>query len=335
MRAHVLMAYGTTPDNVVFQDTVSGALGPEDVRVEVRAVAINPVDLKTRVGEPKMLLPFSPPFVLGVDLAGTVTEVGTAVTTLARGDSVFAYAGMDRMGAFAESVLLPQARVARSPHLVDAQQAACLPLPGLCALQALDEAQVTRGTRVLIHGGAGAVGSLAVQLAHQRGAEVYATASAGDVARVRDFGAAHVVDHRAGRFEDAAREVDVVLDTVGGDTLKRSFKVVRRGGVVATLHVPPEPHVLQSAGLRAPWLLRALLPLVTSSARGAARAAGARLVPILTVPDGKRLAEVARASASGGLSVVVDKVFPFDALGAALEHAGSGRARGRVVLTRN
>lgn len=334
MRAHVLTKYGKTNAVLAFAERPLPPLAAGEVRIDVEAAALNPVDLKTREGEPRMLLPFSPPFVLGCDLAGTVVEIGAGVTTLRVGDAVFAYAGMDRMGAFSERASLPADRVARRPSALSAEEAACLPLPGLCALQALDAGGVGAGTRVLIHGGVGGVGGVAVQLASQRGAEVFATVGTSDLERARELGAARPIDYRTQRFEDEARELDFVFDTVGGETLARSFGAVRRGGVVASLHVPPAADALAAAGLRAPWFLRALLPLVTRAPRAAAARAGARLSPILSVPNAPGLERLARAAEGPGLRVSVDKVFPFEALGAAIDHVQSGRAKGRVVLKR-
>ncbi len=334
MRAHVLSKYGKSRGGLSFIEQVDPPLGDEDVRIDVEAVALNPVDLKTREGEPKMLLPFAPPFVLGSDFAGKVTEVGRAVSRLRVGDAVYAYAGMDRLGAFAESVVLPAPRVSLRPANVCAEEAACLPLPGLCALQAIESANVGAGARVLVHGGAGGVGSLAVQLAARRGAEVFATASKRDLEHIRTLGASRAIGYEDERFEDVAREVDLVIDTVGGDTLARSFASVKPGGVVASLHVPPAPQSLIAAGLRAPWLLRMLLPLVTRGPRGKAEQAAANLVPILTVPSARGLEHLAREAESPGLGVTIAKVFPFHALADALEHAASGKTKGRVVLAR-
>jgi len=334
MRAHVLKKYGKTNAVLTFDEHHDPALAPGEVRIDVEAVALNPVDIKTREGEPKMLLPFAPPFVLGSDLAGKVVEVGSGVTSLRVGDPVYAYTGMDRMGAFAEHVVLPADRVARRSGALSAEDAACLPLPGLCALAALDAAKVERGARVLVHGGVGGVGAIAVQLASQRGAEVFATVGTSDVERARSLGVSHPIDYRAARFEEAARELDFVFDTVGGDTLTRSFGVVKRGGTVASLHVPPPADALVAAGLRAPWFLRLLLPLITRGPHAAAAKAGARLVPILSVPSAAGLERITRAAEGPGLRVVVDKVFPFEALGAAFDHLHGGTAKGRVLLKR-
>lgn len=335
MRAHVLEKYGKT--NVVhsFADRPETTLAADEVRIDVEAASLNPVDVKTREGEPKMLLPFAPPFVLGSDLVGKVVAIGSNVTSLRVGDAVYAYAGMDRMGAFAEHVVLPADRVARRPLALSVEEAACLPLPGLCALAALDAGKVDKGSRVLVHGGVGGVGGIAVQLASQRGAEVFATVGTKDLERARALGVSHPIDYRTRRFEDAAREMDFVFDTVGGDTLERSWGVVKRGGVVASLHVPPQVDALVAAGLRAPFVLRLLLPLMTRGAHAAAAKAGARLVPILSVPSAVGLDRITRAAEGPGLRAAVDKVFPFEVLGAAFAHLQSGKAKGRIVLKRD
>ncbi len=261
-------------------------------------------------------------------------QVGSGVTSLRLGDLVYAYVGMDRMGAFAEHVVLPANRVALRPVGLKAEEAACLPLPGLCALAALDAGKVAQGSRVLVHGGVGGVGSIAVQLASQRGAEVFATVGTNDMDRARSLGVSSPIDYRTQRFEDVAQGMDFVFDTLGGDTLKRSWRVVKHGGVVASLHVPPPADALIAAGLRAPWLLRLLLPLITRGPRAAAAKTGAQLVPILSVPGSAGLDHITRAATSPGLRVAIDKVFPLEALGAAFEHMQSGRTKGRVVLKR-
>lgn len=333
MRAHVLKKYSKAAPQLSFDTVAQAPLEPHEVRVAVEAVALNPVDLKTCEGEPRLLLPMAPPFVLGVDLAGRVTELGASVTSLRRGDLVYAYTGMDRMGAFAESVVLPADRVARRAEGLHATEAACLPLPALCALQALDAGNVRPGHRVLIHGATGGVGSLAVQLAVQRGAEVFGTVGPADLERARALGVAHPIDYRSQRFEDVARGLDWVFDTVGGDTLKRSWATVRPGGVVASLHVPPPAEALVAARLRAPLLLRAALPFVTRGAYADARKAGAALRPILTTASATDLERVTEADRTHGLRVTVDRTFAFDALSEAILHLRSGNARGRVVLS--
>jgi NADPH:quinone reductase-like Zn-dependent oxidoreductase len=239
---------------------------------------------------------------------------------------------MDRMGAFAQAVVLEATRVAKAPSKASIAEAAALPLPALCALQAIEAGRVGRGSKVLIHGGLGAVGSLALQLAAHRGAQVAVTASASNAERARALGADQVIDYRAQRFEDELRDLDFVFDTVGGDTLKRSWAVLRRGGSLATLHVPPDAETLAKAGLKAGLLLKLALPLVTLAPRRAAAKVGATLLPQVTTPNARQLDAIAALYDAGALKTTIERAFPFDEFSQALAYFASGKAKGRVVV---
>lgn len=331
MRAWFVDAYGPPERALSWRDRAEEPPGPGEVAVRVEAVALNPVDHKTVLGESKLILPMKPPFVVGVDFAGVVEAVGEGVTGFAVGEAVIAYTGMARMGAFAERVVVPGSMLGRPPAGWTMAESATLPLPALCARQAIDAAGVSAGQRVLIHGGAGGVGSLAVVIAAGRGAEVTTTVGPRDVDRARALGATETIDYTQTRFEERARDQDAVFDTVGGETLARSFAVVRRGGVVVSLHGAPPVETMVAAGLRPPWFLGLLLPLVGWSTARKAAAAGVRFLPQVTVPDGAALSEVARLDP---VRPVIDRTFPFTELPAALARLASGEARGRVCLTR-
>jgi NADPH:quinone reductase-like Zn-dependent oxidoreductase len=332
MKEQVLAKYGKDPAVFRVRDADDERVGDNQVRVRVGAFALNPVDLQTQRGESRMILPLAPPLVPGVDLAGTIDAVGRDVSHLQAGDRVFSYTGMDRMGAFSQSVVLNADRVAKAPAKASTVEAAALPLPALCALQAIEAGHLARGSRVLVHGGTGAVGSMAVQIAAHLGAEVAVTASAADTERARSLGAIRVIDHRTQRFEDELRDLDFVFDTVGGDTLKRSWRVVRRGGSLATLHVPPDATALARAGLKAGPFIKLVLPLATMAHRKAAAKAGAVLVPQVTVPNARQLCRVAELFDAGVLRTTVERTFPFGEFAQALTHFASGKARGRVVV---
>ena len=330
MKSWFIERYGPPAQSLALREAPSPTPGPGDVAVRVEAVALNPVDHKAVLGESKMILPMKPPFVVGVDFAGFVEALGEGVRDLSVGDAVIAYTGMARMGAFAERVIVPATMLGRPPAGWSMAEAATLPLPALCARQALDAAGVGAGQSVLIHGGAGGVGSVAVRIAAARGARITATVGARDLERVRALGAAVAIDYTAQRFEEIARDQDAVFDTVGGDTLARSFSVVKRGGVVVSLHGAPSMEAMNAAGLRPPWLLGLLLPLVGWGTSTKANAAGARFLPQVTVPDGAALTEVARLDLA---RPVIDRTFPFTELPAAFARLASGEARGRVCLT--
>ncbi len=306
--------------------------GPGAVLVRATAVSIHPVDVETAAGGNALLLPMARPFVPGVDFVGLVEAVGAGVAGLAIGERVIGYRGIAAQGAFAELLTVPADELAVAPAGHSDEQLACLPLPALCALQALEHANLSSAGRVLVHGGAGGVGSVAVQVLARLGHEVVATASAADAAWVRSLGAARVIDFHAERFEQVVRDQDLVLDTVGGDTLTRSFAAVRPGGLVASLRAAPAAVALEAAGLEVPWFMSALLPLMAWRAHRAARAAGASLIGQVTVPSGIRLATLAALSGGRPFATRIHQTVPFESLPDALDLVANGSARGRVVV---
>ncbi|MEM7155073.1 MAG: NADP-dependent oxidoreductase [Myxococcota bacterium] len=330
MRAYVLKK----PNNPLqLRDLSPPNPGPSEVRVQTTAVAIHPVDVETSTGKNGMLLPQRRPFVPGVDFVGRVTAVGSAVADLSVGARVFGYRGLADMGAFAEQACVSRDVVAAVPATLTDVEAATLPLPALCTLQALDATAGEGRKRVLVHGGAGGVGSVAVQLLAGLGHEVAATANGRDAAWVQALGAHEVIDYTTTRFEERVQQVDLVLDTVGGDTLSRSFSVVADGGTVASLAAMPTAAALREAGLRVPGPMALLLPVLGWSLRRRSRAAGVVFIPQVTVPSGERLRRAARVVKAHGLSPRIAQTFPFEALNDAITMASQGTARGRVVVT--
>jgi NADPH:quinone reductase-like Zn-dependent oxidoreductase len=264
---------------------------------------------------------------------GRVEAVGEGARGFAIGDRVIAYRGIAAQGAFAELQAVPAEALAAAPAGLSDAEAAALPLPALCALQALDEAALVRPGRALVHGGAGGVGSVAVQILARLGHEVIATASAGDAAWVRSLGAAQVIDFAKERFEDIVKDADLVLDTVGGETTARSIAALRPGGLLSSLRATPSVDALRAAGLRAPWFMAALLPLMGWSARRRAAGAGVRLVGQVTVPSGARLARLQALSQDRPFELRLHSTLRFDALPAALDLLATGKARGRVIVS--
>jgi NADPH:quinone reductase-like Zn-dependent oxidoreductase len=222
---------------LVCEDAPDPAPGPGQVAVRVRAAAVTPTELQwaptwtTRAGGPRPL-----PVIPGHEFSGVVIAVAPGVTGVAAGDAVFGLNDWFSDGAQAECCLARADDIASKPRSVDHVEAAAVPISALTAWQGLvDRAHLGRGERVLVHGAAGAVGTCAVQIARQRGAYVIGTAAAHNLAFVRALGADEVIDYRAGRFEDAVRDVDVVFDTVGGETLERSWSVLASGGRLVTI----------------------------------------------------------------------------------------------------
>lgn len=218
-----------------------------EVLVGIHAVGVNPVDWKIREGLLARVAPRALPFTLGQDLAGRVISLGEDVTSIEASDTVYGFAS----GAYAEYAVVSPSMIASKPRTVHDTVAAALPTPGLTALQTVRDAiQPQQGQTVLIHGAAGAVGSIAIQLCRSRGASVAATAASRDAAYLNQLGVAEVIDYHTERFEDRVKPVDAVIDLVGGDTLARSLAVLRKGGVVATTVGPLDPAGITRHGVR-------------------------------------------------------------------------------------
>ena len=314
MRAMAIRDFGGT-DQIEEIDAPEPLVGPDSVRIRVRAAGVNPVDVKIRQGASKERWPHFFPLILGWDAAGVVEQVGPAVTSVGVGDEVYTYARKDyvRDGTYAELVTMRAEAVVRKPATASWEEAAAVPLAALTAYQALHEAlRVESADTVLIHGGSGGVGSFAVQLARAAGAHVIATGSARNHDFLRDLGAAETVDYNAVDFADAVREshpggVDRVFDLIGGDTLERSAAVVRPRGMVASVLVPQAP------------------------AAFAERDVAYRYVFVR--PDGDQLTTLAALIDDGAVGVHLQDAMPLADAARAHEQIESGHTRGKLVLT--
>ena len=305
--------------------------GPGDLLVRVRAASVNPLDFKIRDGAVKLLLPYSFPLILGNDLAGDVIAVGAGVTRFQVGDAIYSRLDKDRIGAIAEYALVHEHAAARMPASLDYVQAASLPLVGLTGWQALIEiAQLRAGQKVLIQAGSGGVGTFAIQLAKHLGAEVATTASASNHALVKSLGADVAIDYKTTRFEDVARDQDVVFDTQGGETLLRSFAAVKPGGVVVTVGGMPDGKLARAWGLALPlvWLLELLHHKIDR----AARSKGARSEYLFMRASGEQLEKIGALVDQGAIKPIVDEVFPLSAAAEAIAYVESGRTVGKVVI---
>ncbi|MEU8240746.1 NADP-dependent oxidoreductase [Actinoplanes missouriensis] len=286
---------------------------PTEVLVRVVAAGLNPVDVKTREGGGMAGVLGEPPFVLGWDVSGVVEAVGFGVHTLRPGDEVYGMPWFPRQaGGYAEYVTAPSRQFARRPLSISHEASAAVPLAALTAWQALTAATTVKpGQRVLIHAAAGGVGHFAVQFAKHLGAHVIGTARSGKHAWLRSIGADEVVDYTAVRFEDAVRDVDLVIDLVGDEeTGLRSLETLTPGG-----------------------LLIAVPSGVAGSVVAAAGRSGKSAIPFLVEPDGPALAEIARLIDAGVVRVEVAEVYPLDRAGEAHRALETGRTRGKIVLT--
>jgi NADPH:quinone reductase-like Zn-dependent oxidoreductase len=251
MKAIRIHEYGNA-GTLRLEDAPPISISDDQILVRVHDAGVNPVDWKIRQGYLRQAMPASFPLTLGQDFAGEVAERGKGVQRFKAGDRVFGFA----QGAYAEYAAAPESTVAAMPDSMDFRTAAALPTAGLTALQAVRDVVGARpGMTILIHGAAGGVGSFASQIAKNRGARVIGTASGDDIEYLRSLGVDEIVDYRRERFEDRAGEVDAVVDLVGGETLARSYPVVKPGGVLTTTVQPIDESAANRAGIRAVHLV--------------------------------------------------------------------------------
>ena len=306
MKAVRIHTYGGT-DVLVYEDAPRPMAGAGEVLIRVRATTVNPFDCAVRAGYTAAYFNHTLPLILGTDVSGIVEEVGAGVTNFAPGDPVYARAGVFRDGANAEYVAVSASDVAAKPHSLDHIHSAALPHVTLTAWQALVvAAQLAEGQTVLIHGAAGGVGHVAVQLAKVRGAKVIGTASV-NIDFLRELEVDEAIDYSTTSFEDVVSDVDVVLDLMGGDTQQRSWSVLKPGGMLISTIQPPSEEIAAAHGVRQHFV---------SS----------------TPPIGETLAEVAALVDRGEIKPVVSTVLPLQEIRKAHELIEGGHTRGKIVL---
>jgi NADPH:quinone reductase-like Zn-dependent oxidoreductase len=331
MRAFTVERYGDA-DAVRDGDVPDPQVGQHDVLVQVHAASVNPLDLKTRDGDFKVILPYRVPFVLGNDLAGAVVAVGAGVTRFAVGDEVYARPDKDRIGTFAELIAIHQDDVALKPTNLTMEEAASIPLVGLTSWQALVErANLQAGQKVLIHAGSGGVGSIAIQLAKHLGAHVATTTSTANADLVKSLGADVVVDYTKQAFETVLHGYDVVLDTLGGQTLEKSLQVLKPGGKVISIAGPPDPAFAKELGANP--VVSLVMTALSFRTRRRARRQHVTYSFLFMKASGEQLGEVTSLVEAGTIRPIVDRVFAFDSTREALAYVEEGRAKaGKVVI---
>ena len=255
MKAVRIHAYG---DRSVLQfgDAPKPAIAPDEALVRVVAAAVNPIDWKIRQGHLKTMVPYVFPLTLGWDFSGVIEALGSEVSSLAVGDAVFSRPDIRRDGSYAEYVAVRAVEIARKPKTISHIEAASIPLVGITAWETIvSVGNLVAGQKALIHAASGGVGSLAVQIAKARGAHVVATTSSANIELVRSLGADQVIDYRNQRFADNVKDVDVVVDTVGGDVQASSWSVLRRGGILVSTVSVPSIERAAALGVRSAFVL--------------------------------------------------------------------------------
>lgn len=308
MKAAQLEKYGGQDVVNVVEDARKPVAAPGQILVEVRAAGVNPFDVKVREGQVRQMAELDMPATLGGDFAGIVADMGEGTEGFKPGQAVYGQAGaLSGQGSFAQYTPVKASQLALKPDSIGFTEAAALPLAAASAYQALvDHIKLGKGQKILIHGGAGGIGSIAVQLAKHLGAYVASTAGAGDGDFVKGLGADEVIDYKSQDFTGLIKDYDAVFDTVGGDTNAKSYTVLRRGGALVSMAAPPDESLAAKYG-------------VNYTMQGT-RVTRERLNAITGLVD------------SAIIKPVIDRIFPLAEAGAALEYLKTGRPRGKVVI---
>ena len=313
MRSAQMKGYGSS-EVVEINQNAAAPNDPSDgkVLVKVKAAGVNPIDWKIREGYMQQMIPLQFPSTLGMDFSGTIEKAGAGVSGLDVGNEVYGQASVTRggSGAFAEIALANADSIAHKPKSLNHQEAAGLPLVGVSAWQALVETigLTDSQKKILIHGGAGGIGSIAIQLAKRLGAYVATTASTNDKQFVKELGADEVIDYKTQTFEDLLpHDYDAVFDTVGGETYKRSFEVLKRGsGMIVSMLEQPNQQLMEQFGVKAIFQF--------------------------TQVNRERLTKLAQWVDQNNIRVNVDRTFPLEEASKALDYQKDVHPRGKVVL---
>jgi alcohol dehydrogenase len=304
--------YGGSEVVMINQDTSEPILSSGKVLVSVKAAGVNPIDWKIREGDMQQMIQLQFPSTLGIDFSGIINQIGENVSSsdFKKGDEVYGQASVwtGGSGAFAEMALVNAESIAHKPERLTHVEAAALPLVGVSAWQALTkDIELEKGQKVLIHGGAGGIGSIAIQLAKIIGAYVATTVSSNDKQFVQALGADVIIDYKAETFEDLIHEYNAVFDTVDGDTYTRSFKVLKKGGIIVSMLEQPNSELMDRYGVKA--LFR------------------------FSQVNNEWLTKLAKWVDQNNIKVNVEKTFSLDEAATALDYQRDVHPRGKVVLT--
>lgn len=330
MKAYILRRYGKN-NSFRFGEVAKPSLAEDEVLVEVYAAGLNVLDSKIKNGEFKLVLPYKLPLILGHDVAGKVVQVGSKVKQFKVGDEVYSRPDDFKIGAFAEFIAIKEKSAAIKPKSLSMEEAASIPLVGLTAWQALiEKANLKKEQKVFIQAGSGGVGTIAIQLAKHIGAYVATTTSAENIDWVKELGADVVINYKRDNFEDVLRDYDVVLNSQDGKALEKSLNVLRSAGKLISISGPPDSSFANQ--IKAPWFVKFVIYLLSFGIKKKAQLKNVDYSFLFMKANGEELRQLAKLIDSGEIRPVVDRVFPFESIGDAIEYLETGRAKGKVVV---
>jgi alcohol dehydrogenase len=330
MKAMTIKQYGKTIP-LELTDLPIPDMGEHDVLVEIHAASINPIDFKIRDGKVKMLLSYKMPLVLGNDFSGKVIQTGSKVSKFQIGDEVYGRPRKNRIGTFAEYLSVHEDDVSLKPENLTFEEAASLPLVGLTSWQAFHEIlQLKPDQKILIHAGAGGVGTFAIQLAKEMGVFVATTASEKGFDLVSSLGADRVINYREEKFEEILNEYDAVFDTLGGDVLDRSFRLLKPHGKIVSVSAVPNRRFAAENNLG--FIKRLLFSVVSRNISALEKKFNVDYHFLFMKPSGEQLEKIKHLVEKGSIRPVIDRVYSLEEAQEAVQYVETGRAKGKVVI---
>ena len=327
MKALQIVKYGEIEDSLTINEVNRPIVQANDVLIEVKTSAINPIDNYIILGNLQGMLPIPLPSTLAYDVSGKIVEKGNEVSNFEIGDLVYSRVPQEQMGTVAEFVAVSSIAVSKKPGNISFEEAASLPLAGLTALQSLESVGIKENDKVLIHAGSGGVGSFAIQYAKAKGAYVYTTTSTNNVKWVKELGADRVIDYKTEDYKAIVKDADIVFDTLGNNYTLEAFEIIKQGGKVVSVAGPLDEESAKVFGM-ADYKLPEELAKVSS-------AKGASYKYVFMHPNGAHLNEIKTLVEDEKIKPVIDKVYSFSESIEAFTHLASGRAKGKIVIKMN
>ncbi|MFI8712268.1 NADP-dependent oxidoreductase [Brevibacillus brevis] len=330
MKAMIIEKYGENVPLVMSEQPMP-TIGEHDVLVEIHAASLNPIDFKIKEGKMKFLLNYRFPLILGNDFSGVVVKVGDRVNTFKPGDEVYGRPRKNRIGTLAEFIAVHEDDIWLKPQGLTFEEAASIPLIGLTTYQAfVDILNLQKGQKILIHAGSGGVGTFAIQLAKLMGAFVATTASEKGYELVKSLGADLIINYKKENFEEMLTGYDAVFDTLGGEALEKSFRILKPGGQIVSISGMPNGRFGKEAKLG--WMKTIILSIVSRKIKAQEKKSQTRYHFLFMKPSGKQLKVLKEFIEEGLIKPIIDKVYHLKDADQAFNYLESGRAKGKVVI---
>jgi NADPH:quinone reductase-like Zn-dependent oxidoreductase len=325
MKVLQIVKYGELKDGLSFSETERPSINANDILLETKAAALNPIDYKLVSGGLKEMVPLDLPEAIGYDVSGVIVEKGTEVSNFEIGDAVYARVPQNQMGTLAEYVAIHSSVISKKPANISFEEAAGLPLIGLTAIQALERVGLKADDRILIHAGSGGVGSFAIQYAKAKGAYIYTTTSTKNVDWVKALGADRVIDYKKEDYKSIVSDLDIVLDTLGGDYTLEALHIIKDGGKVTSIASIPDEETADMMGMKGYKLPEKFSSIIDK------KSATYKLTWMQ--PNGKQLDTISEMVRNGKIKPIVDTIYSFKDSIEAYSYLATGRAKGKVIIS--